>query len=163
MDIRLARPDDLPALVAILNAAIARRQNGLLAPVTVEGRAAWLDAHPPDAFPLRVASGAEGEVVGWCSLSPWRSGRGALAATAEVSVYVAPGRQRQGVGTALLRHAVRHAPGAGIDRLLAIGLETNAASLALFRREGFDRWGTLPGVAVFGGERVGQWILGRAV
>ncbi|OZC01984.1 GNAT family N-acetyltransferase [Rubricoccus marinus] len=173
MTIRHARPSDLPALVEILNAAIAQRQNALLAPVSAGDRAGWLDAHPPEAYPLWVASGAmpsgelaEGEtreVAGWCSLSPWRSGRGALAATAEISVYIAPGRQRQGVGTALLRHAIRHAPEVGIRTLLAIGLETNAASLALFTCEGFARWGALPDVAQFGSERVGQWILGRSV
>lgn len=163
MTIRHARPDDLPAMVAILNAAIAHRQNALLAPVTVASRASWLDAHPPEAFPLWVASGEDGGVAGWCSLSPWRSGRGALAVTAEISVYIAPARQRQGVGTALLRHALTRAPEAGIDTLLAIGLETNAASLALFIREGFQRWGALPEVARFGEARVGQWILGRAV
>ncbi|MEL6615909.1 MAG: N-acetyltransferase family protein [Bacteroidota bacterium] len=163
MDIRLARPGDLQALVAILNTAVERRQNALLAPVTVESRTAWLDTHPPEAYPMWVASGDGGSVAGWGSLNPWRSGRGALRATAEVSVYVAPDRQRQGVGTALLRHAIQSAPALGIDRLLAIGLETNTASLALFSREGFERWGALPYVAVFGGDRVGQWILGRAV
>lgn len=162
MRIRHAQRDDLPALVAILNAAIAQRQNALLAPVTVEGRAAWLGAHPPEAYPLWVASGG-GDVAGWCSLSPWRSGRGALASTAEISVYIAPERQRQGVGTALLRHGIAAAPEVGVDTLLAIGLESNTASLSLFSREGFDRWGALPGVAVFGGDRVGQWILGRRV
>ena len=162
MTVRLARPADLPALVAVLNAAVAKGQNALLEPVTVEDRARWLDAHAPEAYPLWVASGGDG-VAGWCSLSPWRAGRGALAGTAEVSVYVAPVHQRRGVGTLLLRHAIRRAPEAGVDRLLAIGLETNAASLALFRRGGFARWGALPGVAVFGADRVGQWIAGRAV
>lgn len=161
MTIRHARQEDLPAIAAILNTATERRQNARLVPVTHS--AGWLDAHSPEAYPLWVASGGKGEIAGWCSLSPWRSGRGALAATAEISVYIAPERQRQGIGTALIRHAVQHAPEAGIDRLLAIGLETNAASLELFTREGFERWGTLPGVALFGSDRVGQWILGRSL
>ena len=162
MTIRFARHDDLPALVSILNEAIARHQNALLAPVRVEEREAWFAAHPPEAHPLWVAE-ASGAVAGWCSLGPWRAGRGALRRTAEISVYVAPDRQRQGVGTALVRHALEAAPGLGIRTLLAIGLETNAASLALFLREGFERWGALPGVAEIGGQRLGQWILGRDV
>ena len=67
------------------------------------------------------------------------------------------------MGRALVRHALEAAPGLGVRTLLAIGLETNAASLALLSREGFARWGSLPRVAEIGGRRVGQWILGRDV
>ena len=159
---RLAQPDDLPAIVHILNQSAGTGANALLSPVTVESRHAWLEAHAPGAFPLWVAE-ADGAVAGWCSLSPWRGGREALRGVAEISYYVDRDHHRRGIATGLVRHAVRKAAGLGLHTLLAIGLETNPASEALLVREGFERWALLPAVADLGGRRVGQWIYGRAV
>ena len=106
MDIRLARPGDLPAIAAVYNEAVrARFQTGDLDPVTVESRGPWLAAHAPDRHPVFVAE-REGGVAGWCSLSPYRPGRAALAHTAEVAYYVAAAHRRTGLASALLRHTM---------------------------------------------------------
>ncbi|HIG75411.1 MAG TPA: N-acetyltransferase family protein [Bacteroidetes bacterium] len=162
MHIRQAHPPDLAPVVRILNESAGTGANAILSPVTEASRRAWFGAHSPDAHPLWIAE-IEGDVAGWCSLSAWRGGREALRGTAEISYYVARDRQRRGVGTALVRHALAEAAGLGLHTLLAVGLETNAASEALLRREGFTRWGTLPGVARWDGRAVAQWIYGRAV
>jgi phosphinothricin acetyltransferase len=86
-------------------------------------------------------------------LSP---GRAALRFTAEISYYIATTRQRQGVGTALLEHALAACPALGIRHLFAIVLESNEASLKLLRKMGFEQWGYLPGVADFDGREVGH-------
>ena len=162
MTIRPAHPADLGAIVEILNQSAGTGANARLAPVTVESREAWFAAHSPEAFPLWVAE-AEGAVVGWCSLSAWRGGREALRGAAEVSYYVDRAHYRRGIATALVRHALEAAPGLRLHTLLAVGLETNAASEALLLREGFERWGLLPEIARFGESRAGQWIYGRHI
>ncbi|MEM1055811.1 MAG: N-acetyltransferase family protein [Bacteroidota bacterium] len=158
--LRLARLGDLPAIVGILNQSAGTGANARLASVPVENRRAWFDAHTPSDFPLWVAE-VERAVVGWCSLSRWRGGREALRGVAEISYYVDRAHHRQGIATALVRHAMDSAPDLGLHTLLAIGLETNPASEVLLRRGGFERWGLLPQIAEIGGKRTGQWIYGR--
>ena len=62
--------------------------------------------------------------------------------TAEVvNIAVVPDRQRQGIGTALLRHAVRTAREAGF-RILEIGTgDSGTGQIALYERCGFVRCG----------------------
>lgn len=62
--------------------------------------------------------------------------------TAEVvNIAVAPDRQRQGVGTALLQHAIRSAREAGF-RILEIGTgNSGTGQIALYERCGFVRCG----------------------
>lgn len=159
---RLARLGDLAAIVGILNQSAGTGANALHLPVSVESRRTWFDAHTPADFPLWVSE-VDGVVAAWCSFSPWRGGREALRAVAEISYYVDRAHHRQGLATALVRHAIAQAPRLGLHTLLAIGLETNQASETLLKREGFERWGRLPDVAEVGARRVGQWIYGRAV
>ncbi|GAC1618927.1 MAG: GNAT family N-acetyltransferase [Candidatus Elarobacter sp.] len=143
--IRNAGEDDLQAIAAILNAGIATRTaTAQLDPVDVDDRRAWLRRH--DArHPVWVVTDTRG-VTGWLSVTPW-SERAAYDATAEVSVYVAPDRQGRGLGAALLGHAIEHAPRLGIEVYIARIFAHNPASLRLFERLGFERWGVMPGVA----------------
>ena len=62
--------------------------------------------------------------------------------TAEVvNIAVTPDRQRQGVGTALLQHAIRTAREAGF-RILEIGTgDSGSGQIALYERCGFVRCG----------------------
>ena len=62
--------------------------------------------------------------------------------TAEVvNIAVAPDRQRQGIGTALLRHAIHTARNAGF-RILEIGTgDSGTGQIALYERCGFVRCG----------------------
>ena len=50
-------------------------------------------------------------VCGWCSLSPYRARRDAVRGTAKISSCVRYASHRQGIGNALVQHAVSEAPG----------------------------------------------------
>lgn len=74
-------------------------------------------------------------------------GREAYRSTAEISLYVSPKFQRQGVGQTLLRYAIAQAPKLEIHTLLAIVFAENQPSVALLKKFEFVQWGYLPQVA----------------
>jgi phosphinothricin acetyltransferase len=96
-------------------------------------------------------------------LSAYRAGRAALRFTAEISYYIARAYHRQGIGTALIEHALAACPGVQIKHVFAIVLENNAASIRLLEKLGFEKWGYLPRVADFDGKEVGHLYYGRHV
>lgn len=165
MIVRDARRADLPAIVAIYNAAIpGRLATADTEPVTVESRTPWYEQHGqhgPAAHPLWVAD-VDGAIAGWLSFSTFY-GRPAYRATAELSVYVAPTHQRRGIARRLVADALERAPGLGLATLLGFVFGHNAPSLALFTGFGFARWGQLPRVAVLDGVERDLVILGRRV
>jgi L-amino acid N-acyltransferase YncA len=163
MIIRLAQLDDLPVIVDIYNQAIPSKQStGDIEPLRVEDRRTWFREHRPEEHPIFVAD-VEGQVAGWCSLSAYRPGRAALRFTAEISYYIALAYHRQGIATALVKHAVTACPALQIRHLFAIVLEGNQASLKLLEKMGFEQWGYLPRVADFDGREVGHLYYGRHV
>ena len=163
MLIRLAQPDDLPAIVEIYNQSIPSKQStGDTEPVHVEDRLAWFREHRPEQHPIFVAE-IDGQVAGWCSLSAYRPGRAALRFTAEISYYIASAHHGRGLGTALIERALAACPALGIRHLFAIVLESNQASIRLLQKTGFERWGYLPRVADFDGKEVGHLYYGRHV
>lgn len=144
---RLACEQDLPAIVGIYNDTVASRLvTADLEPVSVESRRNWLAAHTAATRPLWVVE-QQGQMAAWLSFSDFY-GRPAYAGTAEISVYVATPFQRRGIAMALLERAVRAAPQLGVRTLLGFIFGHNEPSLQLFARAGFQRWGSLPRVAL---------------
>jgi L-amino acid N-acyltransferase YncA len=162
LTVRDARELDLPRIVAIYNEAIpGRRSTADTEPVTVDSRHAWFREHTPGRRPLWVAE-RDGAIVGWLSFQDFY-GRPAYGATAELSVYVSGAAQRGGVGRHLLAGAIEHAPSLGLATLVGFIFAHNAASVGLFERHGFTRWGHLPRVARLDGVERDLLILGRRV
>lgn len=163
LTIRTATIDDLSSIVAIYNEAVEQRfATADLEPVTVQQRSTWFYEHDPASLPIYVAE-HDGALVGWCSLSAYRPGRGALRRTAEISYYVNAGVRGRGVGTALVQHAIDQAPRLGKHVLFGILLEKNAASVGLLKKCGFELWGRLPDAALIDGELVSHVYYGRQV
>ena len=104
---------------------------------TAPDRATWEANHLPDC---RLAARHQGRVVGWAALTPV-SNRCVYGGVAEVSVYVTPSAQGQGVGKALLLALVEASEQAGIWTLQAGIMAENKASIALHRACGFRRVG----------------------
>lgn len=161
--IRVAKIGDLPAIVGIYNQAVPTyRSTANTTPVTVEARKKWFDDHEPDRHPIFVAE-LDGCVIGWCSLSVYRPGRAALRFTAEISYYVDSAHQGQGVGQALIRHAVEAGPSLGIKNIIAVLLDRNEPSRKLLEKLGFQQWGYLPRVLDFDGQECGEFYYGKRV
>lgn len=160
MKIRDAKIEDLPAIVAIYNAAIpGQMATADLDPVSVDSRRGWFHEHSPRSRPLWVLEDA-GAIRAWLSFQSFY-GRPAYRATAELSVYVAPDAQRHGYGRALVAQAIKSAPAFGLRTLLGFIFGHNAPSLALFRGFGFDTWAHLPRVAELDGIERDLLILGK--
>ncbi|HYD80164.1 MAG TPA: GNAT family N-acetyltransferase [Paucimonas sp.] len=159
---RVARFEDLPAIVAIYNSTVASRQvTADTEPVTVESRHAWFAEHTPEKRPLWVAE-RDGEVIGWLSFSNFY-GRPAYAGTAELSIYLAEAARGKGLGAYFLSAAIAFAPTIGVHTLLGFIFGHNTPSLRLFEKFGFERWAHLPRVANLDGIERDLDILGKRV
>lgn len=162
MLIRDAVEADLPAIVAIYNAAIRGRiSTAQLDPVSVEERMPWFHEHSPGSHPLWMAE-VDGQAAGWLSFHPFIT-RCAYRGTAEISVYVSEKFWRAGLGQALLEEAVAQSPRLGISALVGCIFGHNEPSLRLFERLGFERWGLLPRIARVDGVERNLVIVGRHV
>ena len=131
ISIRDAALEDLAAIVEIYNASIpGRMATADTAPVTVESRRPWFYQHTPLRRPLWVAETPAG-VSGWLAFSSFYGGRPAYDATAEVSLYVSPSAQRQGIGRRLLTEAIQKSPSLGLTALLYQAFAHNVPSVTL--------------------------------
>ena len=158
--IRDALESDLPAIIDIYNATVPTRMvTAELEPTTVEARLPWFREHSPDRHPFWIAENACC-VIGWLDFKKFLP-RCAYRGTAEISVYVHEKFRRQGVARHLLEEAIARAPSLGIDAIVGLIFGHNQPSLKLFERLGFERWGLLPRIAQFDGNKRDLVIMGR--
>ena len=100
------------------------------------------------------ASGPADRVAGYASYGVWRAKSG-YRHTVENSVYVAPDRQGQGIGLALLPRLIERCEALGFRLMVAvIGDSANLASIRLHERCGFKHAGLLPAI----GWKHGRWL-----
>jgi L-amino acid N-acyltransferase YncA len=150
--IRLAEPADAEPLRAIRNDVIehstAMWTTHLISPA--DGRE-WL----ADNLARRSAYVAEasGQVIGFANWAPWRPKDG-YRHTVEDSVYLTDGLQGQGIGRELLRTLITAASEAGAHVMMASIEASNAPSVALHQRFGFEVVGTACEV----GTKFGRWL-----
>lgn len=154
--IRPAEHRDLPAIAEIYAHAV------------LNGTASW-EIEPPDlpeltrrfeailagGYPYLVAE-REGAILGYAYAGAYRP-RPAYRATVENSIYVAPGAQGGGVGSALLDALVEGCTARGFRQMVAVIGDGTGASLGsrrLHERAGFS----LIGVARAVGYKHGRWL-----
>lgn len=152
-EVRLATRDDAEAIRAIYNREVTGSTVTFdLVPRSLDDQQEWLDAHA-GAHPAVVAVDGEGEVVGFGSLSPYRS-RPAYSTTVEDSVYVHRDHHGRGVGRLLLAELVRLAEVHGFHAVMARIVGGHEASIALHTGCGFE----LVGVEREVGRKFGKWL-----
>jgi L-amino acid N-acyltransferase YncA len=96
----------------------------------------------------------EGKVRGYAYAGRYRT-RPAYRYSLEDTVYVEPGYERRGLGSALLGALVARCEGLGYRRMVAvIGDSANHASVRLHERLGFRTCGVIPSV----GFKFGRWV-----
>ena len=105
------------------------------------------------AMPYLVAEVA-GLIAGYAYVSPYRT-RSAYRFAVENSIYLAPGREGQGLGTRLLESLIaRCEQGPWRQMVAVIGDSANHASIRLHERLGFRPIGRLEAV----GFKFGRWV-----
>jgi L-amino acid N-acyltransferase YncA len=154
VSIRMAEPEDAPAITRIYNIGIGERTATFeTEPRTVAqiaGRLAALDRYP---LLVAVDASADGAVVGWAGLSEYRA-RQCYADIAEFSIYLAPDVRGRGTGTALLLALVDAARDWGFRKLVSRIFPFNTPSRALCRACGFRE----VGVYEKHGQLDGRWL-----
>jgi L-amino acid N-acyltransferase len=150
--IRPAAAEDAEAIRAIRNDVIERSTamwtTELLTP---EVGKAWLEENLARRSAYVVE--ASGDVIGFANWAPWRPKDG-YRHTVEDSVYLVEGHQGRGIGAELLRRLIAGAGECGAHVMMASIEASNAPSVALHARQGFEVVGTAREV----GRKFGRWL-----
>jgi phosphinothricin acetyltransferase len=150
--IRLVERRDAAGIRAIYNYYVTESTALFdMVPRTLDEQVRWIDDHS-GGHPAVVAE-ASGEIVGFASLSRFRS-RPAYATTVEDSVYLLADHHRRGIGRLLLTELVRLAGTHGFHAIIARITGSNDASIRLHAVCGFDVVGTEREV----GRKFGRWL-----
>ena len=152
MEIRLATVADAEAVRAIYNHEVEHSTATFdLVPRTLAEQQAWIRERE-GALGVVVAE-HEGRVVGFASLSPYRS-KPAYNTTVEDSVYVDRDARGLGAGKALLEEIIAMASARGFHTIVAHISDPDGASVALHRSCGF----TVVGIQKEVGRKFGKWL-----
>jgi L-amino acid N-acyltransferase YncA len=144
--LRAAVARDVPAIAAIYaDAVLYGTASFEMVPPGAEEMAQRQERLLAGGFPYLVATD-DSDVLGFAYAGPYRA-RPAYAHTVESSVYVRAGRQRRGIGLALLQRLILEAQERRFRQMVAvIGDSGNKASIRLHERLGFIHAGTLRAV-----------------
>ena len=151
--LRPATVADAPAIAAIYNHEVENTTSTFdLVPRTLAEQEAWITARS-GAFSAVVAVNAEGEVLGFGALSPYKE-RAAYRTSVEDSVYVDRSLARRGIGRMIVSHLLDVARDSGFHAVFARIEASGAASRALHEACGFR----LVGVEVEVGRKFNRWL-----
>jgi len=142
--IRLATSADLQIINDIYNQAVAEGfRTAHAKPVSLDERKAWFSDHSSDTFPVYVFT-ENSNVLGWISVSAYRSGRQALNEVVEISYYVDYDHHHQGIATKLMEKALEFCRSANYRITVAILISQNIPSISLLEKFGFTQGGRIP-------------------
>ncbi|SES26825.1 GNAT family N-acetyltransferase [Salisediminibacterium halotolerans] len=140
-------PDDWPAVKTIyqrgLDSGIASFES------SVSDWPDWDSSHLADC---RLVARRSGQVCGWAALAPVSS-RTVYAGVAELSIYIHPDENGQGIGGLLLRELIKASEQAGYWTLQSGVFPQNNASRRLHEKHGFREVGRREKIA----QRDGRW------
>ena len=143
MIIRDATDADMAGVMAIYNDAVAHTTavwNNTQ--VDLANRQAWLAERRRAGYPVLVALGDDGRVLGYASFGDWRA-FGGYRHTVEHSVYVRGDQRGGGIGRALMEALIERARAIG-KHVMVAGIEAgNGGSIRLRGKLGFQQAGNL--------------------
>lgn len=154
LHLRAAVASDLPAITALYALEV---HDGVAtyeyeAPDEAETTRRW-QAVVAQGYPYLVAE-IDGGFAGYAYASSYRT-RDGYRWTVEDTVYVQPDFQGRGIGRALLQRLIAECEALGFRQMVAvIGDSSNAASVALHERLGFQIVGVFKGL----GRKHGRWL-----
>lgn len=124
-------------------------------PRTAQDMERWFEAKRTGGFPvLGLEDPTSGELLAFASYGTFRAFP-AFKYSAEHSVYVHPGQRGRGLGLQMMTALIERARQRGnVHALIGAIDATNAGSIALHQRLGFQSVGTLPQV----GFKFGRWL-----
>jgi L-amino acid N-acyltransferase YncA len=153
ISVRLAERRDAEGIRSIYNVEVLESTVTFdMVPRTLDEQVAWIDEHS-GGHPATVAVDADGTIVGFASLSPWRD-RPAYSGSVEDSVYVHRSHRGRGIGRLLLSDLVRLGRDHGFHTALARIVGGHEASIALHLACGFEHVGVEREV----GRKFKQWL-----
>lgn len=154
MHIRDALAVDIDGITAIYNHAVAHTNAiWIERQVDAANRAAWHAERQRLGYPVLVAVGEGGAVLGYASFGDWRPFDG-YSHTVEHSIYVRHDVRGQGIGEALMQALIPRAKALG-KHVMVGGIDSeNVASIRLHKKLGFVEVGLLPQV----GMKFGKWL-----
>jgi phosphinothricin acetyltransferase len=152
--LRDANEGDLHRILEITNHAIVHTTAiWSVEPTTLDERTAWFHGRRQRGYPVLIAEGADGRVLGFASYGEFRPREG-YRHTAEHSLYVDAAMRGRGIGSALLAAVINHAVSAGVHVIVA-GIDgDNTGSIRLHERFGFATTGHLREV----GHKFDRWL-----
>lgn len=151
--VRPATERDLAAINEIYNHYVLHTAITFdVEPWSLERRRAWLAERGVAGAHRALVAEAEGRVAGFASSGRFRP-KPAYATSVETSVYVAPGLEGRGLGSALYAALFDALRGEAVHRAIAGVTLPNPASLALHARFGFRPVGTMHEV----GRKLGRY------
>jgi L-amino acid N-acyltransferase YncA len=154
IEIRPTVATDLPAITDIYEHAVRFGTATFeLIPPDLAEMTQRFEALIEDGFPYFSAA-LDGRVVGYAYAGAYRP-RPAYRFTVENSVYLQPSVRRRGIGGQLLQRLIHECEARGFRQMIAvIGDSTNAASIGVHSKCGFQMIGTHPNV----GFKFGRWL-----
>lgn len=136
-----ATAGDLPAIADIYERYVLTSAHTFdLEPRPMGTWCEWFGAFGVTGRHRLLAAREEGEIAGYAYSAPYRD-RPAYAPSVVTSIYVAPDRTGQGVGTALYRELLGMLELEDVHRAYAAIALPNPASVRLHQRLGFHRAG----------------------
>lgn len=139
--IRPMTVDDLEQVRVIYNHAVRHTDATLdTEEKSLDQMVDWLAQH--GGRNAAVLAEHEGVSVGYGTLSPFAS-RGGYFPSTEISIYVAPGNQGRGAGSALFTWLLAFAREEGYSTIIAFTTDTNTASIRMIMRQGLRRTGVI--------------------
>ncbi len=94
-----------------------------------------------------------GKIEGYAYASPWKA-RSAYKNSVEISVYIRPGSQGQGIGTSLMRELLDRIEERNLHSVIGGIALPNAGSVALHEKYGFEKVAHFKEV----GQKFEKWI-----